>query len=872
MMQQTSAKRQYFVALFTNLLAFSYGASCGWNSPSIPILESDDSPLNSGPVTSEESSIIGSILCLGGLVGTLLFGWLMERIGRKISICITAIPQAIAWFLIFYIPDLNVLIFSRFLSGLAGGGIFVIVPVYIAEISEDRIRGLLGSTLVFCCNMGLFSAYVFGTYFSYSTVPLIFIPFSLLFLVCFLSVPETPLYLMKQNKYKEAEKSLKYFRCISEKSSGSVAMEFQGIKSSLTGESNKVTMADFATKSAKKAIIYGIVLMALNQFCGCFAMLNFTVSIFKESGSNLSPNLSSILVGLIQIFGSFVPTLLVDKLGRKFLLAFSAFGTSIGLGVLGIYSYMKTLGYDLHELNWIPLVSFSFVIFIANFGVLTLPFLILSEISPPKTRGPVMTIASLWTWVAGFLLIKFYPAVEMIIGLHSVMWMFSVMCVFCGLFTLFFLPETNGKRWLSPSLLYLQSSESHLQTGAITSEESSWIGALLCVGGFIGTIAFGFITEKLGKKVALMILVIPHMTSWTLIYFSTQVHHLYIARICAGITGGGTMRTVSLYVAEIAENNIRGILGSFFILAVNLGVLFSFIAGAYLDFFIVPLLMIVIPTTFIVALTFLPDTPQSLIIRNKPEDAWESMNFYRCSDTKFVNEDVKLEFQLMVMSLTGKNSSLMDAVTIKDFMTKPALKGIFIGLSLMFLNQFSGCFAIITYTADIFKRSGSILSPNQSSIIVASIQLLGSYVALNLVDRFGRKILLGISSGGTGFFLGVLGIYSYLDHTLVDLSKVGFIPILSLSLAIFVASIGIITMPFIVLAEISPQKIRNACCTICMAFITVAAFIVLKIFPLMVSSVELYGCMFIFSAICFVGLLVIVLFLPETKGKNLIEN
>lgn len=57
-----------------------------------------------------------------------------------------------------------------------------------------------------------------------------------------------------------------------------------------------------------------------------------------------------------------------------------------------------------------------------------------------------------------------------------------------------------------------------------------------------------------------------------------------------------------------------------------------------------------------------------------------------------------------------------------------------------------------------------------------------------------------------------------------------------------------------------------------MAFITVAAFIVLKILPLMVQSLELYGCMFIFSSICFVGLFVIVLFLPETKGKNLIEN
>lgn len=128
------------------------------------------------------------------------------------------------------------------------------------------------------------------------------------------------------------------------------------------------------------------------------------------------------------------------------------------------------------------------------------------------------------------------------------------------------------------------------------------------------------------------------------------------------------MRTVSLYVAEIAENKIRGILGSFYILACNLGVLISFIAGAYLDFFIVPLLMIAVPTTFLVALIFLPDTPQSLIIRNKPEEAWESLKFYRsCNDSKATNGGVQVEFDLMRMSLTGVNSSKIDAVTVQDF-------------------------------------------------------------------------------------------------------------------------------------------------------------------------------------------------------------
>jgi hypothetical protein len=61
----------------------------------------------------------------------------------------------------------------------------------------------------------------------------------------------------------------------------------------------------------------GIALMALNQFCGCFAMLNYTGTIFAESGSNLSPNLSAIIVGVIQIFGAYFSTALVEKAGRK---------------------------------------------------------------------------------------------------------------------------------------------------------------------------------------------------------------------------------------------------------------------------------------------------------------------------------------------------------------------------------------------------------------------------------------------------------------------------------------------------------------------------------------------------------------------------
>lgn len=75
-------------------------------------------------------------------------------------------------------------------------------------------------------------------------------------------------------------------------------------------------------------------------------------------------------------------------------------------------------------------------------------------------------------------------------------------------------------------------------------------------------------------------------------------------------------------------------------------------------------------------------------------------------------------------------------------MTRPAIKAVTLGLFLMFLNQFSGSMAIMTYTADIFNSSGSSLTPNESSIIVAVIQLLGVYISTICVEKFGRKVCL----------------------------------------------------------------------------------------------------------------------------------
>lgn len=73
--KKTSVKRQYFATLCMDLLAFSFGATCGWTSAAIPILKSDETPLDTGPITANEASWVASGMCIGGFIGNLFIGW-----------------------------------------------------------------------------------------------------------------------------------------------------------------------------------------------------------------------------------------------------------------------------------------------------------------------------------------------------------------------------------------------------------------------------------------------------------------------------------------------------------------------------------------------------------------------------------------------------------------------------------------------------------------------------------------------------------------------------------------------------------------------------------------------------------------------------
>lgn len=84
----------------------------------------------------------------------------------------------------------------------------------------------------------------------------------------------------------------------------------------------------------------------------------------------------------------------------------SCLGMTCGHIILGTYTFLKTLGYGVEIVNWIPILSFSLVIFAGSSGILTVPFTLLAEIMPPKIKSTTVSFCIATNWICAFLMVK----------------------------------------------------------------------------------------------------------------------------------------------------------------------------------------------------------------------------------------------------------------------------------------------------------------------------------------------------------------------------------------------------------------------------------------------------------------------------------
>lgn len=107
--------------------------------------------------------------------------------------------------------------------------------------------------------------------------------------------------------------------------------------------------------------------------------------------------------------------------------------------------------------------------------------------------------------------------------------------------------------WTAPALPKLTSEDTPLLSGPLTNEQISWIGSFNFLGTIVGSIIFVYIISLIGCKRALLVLAIPSIACWLLIYFGTHYHHILLAKLCDGLQLGGSTSTTLLFVSENCE-------------------------------------------------------------------------------------------------------------------------------------------------------------------------------------------------------------------------------------------------------------------------------------------------------------------------------
>lgn len=119
-------------------MAFGIGLMLGWITPAIPKLTSSNTPLLSGPLTSEDLSWVVSIACIGSVVGAIGCGITVYLVDCKRTLLLLAIPSIAFWLLIHFGTNFHYIFWAKFFEGYCSAGQFSISNLFVSEIANDK--------------------------------------------------------------------------------------------------------------------------------------------------------------------------------------------------------------------------------------------------------------------------------------------------------------------------------------------------------------------------------------------------------------------------------------------------------------------------------------------------------------------------------------------------------------------------------------------------------------------------------------------------------------------------------------------------------------------------------------------------------------
>lgn len=458
------------VSVSVNLVSFTYGVYTGWPTMVKEQLESAESPVGNLMGTGSYSWVC-SLGMPSAILGTFFWGLVADRYGRKVTGYLTMAPFLVSWMLLLTVKTLPALLVARLLGGLGASGAAINCPLYSGEVSDANMKAGLGSLFMLMYNVGVLYVYAFGAFVDYDYLNAAGLAVSVLFIVAWYFMVESPTYLLQKNDPEAAAAALRWLRGVDDDGGGQkqggkkdavgdagagdvaadAAAEFGRLRERIERERAERERTSGETpvyfkRSTVRALIIGLVFQTGTQMSGINLILMDTKQVLDNSGSTVRPDVSCIVVGAVQLLASVVALFVVNRAGRKCWMIGTYMVTAASLFAVGLCSWLHEAGtFDGALYGAVPVASLSLHVAAFSLGVGMVPYIIYVEILQEDVRNVCMAVLMFWNNALGFGVVKAYPLMTGALGPSGSFWLFAAVCLAVVPFTYQYVPETRNK-------------------------------------------------------------------------------------------------------------------------------------------------------------------------------------------------------------------------------------------------------------------------------------------------------------------------------------------------------------------------------------------------------------------------------------------
>ncbi|MBK0041622.1 MULTISPECIES: sugar porter family MFS transporter [unclassified Leuconostoc] len=410
----------------------------------------------------QEGWVVSAVL-VGAILGAAVIGPMSDRFGRKKLLLLSSIIFLVGAVWSGLAPDFAHLVASRIVLGLAVGGASSLIPTYLSEMAPADKRGGVASLFQMMIMTGILVAYISNYLLQDFTfgwrimLALAALPALALFFGG-LVLPESPRYLVRQGDNEAARKVLAMFS----KDEKMVEAELGDIELQATAQTGG--LSDLFGPLSRPVLIMAMGLAIFQQTMGCNTVLYYAPTIFTDIGFGVSAALMAhIGIGIFNVIVTWVAVMIMDKIDRKKMLIYGAWGMGISLILMSVGMQLSGTGKFGSYLAAIALTIYI-AFFSATWGPVM--WVMIGESFPLNIRGLGNSFGAVVNWTANTIVSLTFPPLLSAFGTGNLFYLYAVMCFISIWFVHKFTIETRG-RSLEQIEASLRHRKNHLNDGPV---------------------------------------------------------------------------------------------------------------------------------------------------------------------------------------------------------------------------------------------------------------------------------------------------------------------------------------------------------------------------------------------------------------------